>query len=42
MQMSLLQNRLTDIESKFMVAKGERGWEGPIWSLGLTDTQHYI
>ena len=31
-------NRLTDIENRLVVAKGE-GWIG---SLGLADTNHYI
>ena len=31
------RNRLTDIESKLMVTKGERGEKGYIWSLGLAD-----
>ena len=32
----------TDIENKFMVTKGERGWgEGQIRSLGLADTNYY-
>ena len=34
-------NRLTDIENKPMVTKGEGG-DGWIRSLGLTDTHHYI
>ena len=33
------RNRLTDIENKFMVTKGGRGY---IRSLGLTDTHCYI
>ena len=41
-QMNLLQNRnrLTDIENRLVVAKGERrevGWTG---SLGLTDANY--
>ena len=28
MNLFMKQNRLTDIENKLMVTKGERGWEG--------------
>ena len=36
-----LQSRLTDIENKFVVTKGEREREGQIRSLGLTDKNYY-
>ena len=38
------RNRLTDIENKIMVTKGEREGmgEGYISSLGLADTNYYI
>ena len=36
------QNRLTDIENKLMVTKGESGGEGWSKNLGLTDTNYYI
>ena len=35
------RNRLTDIENKLMVNKGEM-WGRDKFSLGLTDTQYYI
>ena len=35
-------NRLTDIENKLMVTKGESGREGLIRSLGLADTNYYV
>ena len=43
-QINYLQNRnrLTDIENKLMITKGERGREGQIRSLGLADTYYYI
>ena len=35
--------RLTDIENKLVVSKGEReGEEGQIRGMGLTDTNYYI
>ena len=37
----LNKNRLTDIENKFGVAKGEGGREGRTESVGLTDTNYY-
>ena len=37
----LNKNRLTDIENRFVVAKGERGSEGRTESVGLTDTNYY-
>ena len=30
------RNRLTDIENKFMVIKGERGWGGVNWEFGVS------
>ena len=36
------QNRLTDIENKIMVTKGESGGKGQIRSLGLADTHYCI
>ena len=40
--MNLLnKNKLTDIENKFLVIKGERG-RGQIKSLGLEDINYYI
>ena len=35
-------NRLTDIENKLVVTKGERKGEGQIRGMGLTDTNYYI
>ena len=32
----------TDIEKRLVVAKGEDGWRGWIWSLGLADVNYYI
>ena len=40
-QITHLQSRLTDIENKFGVTKGEREREGQIRSLGLTDKNYY-
>jgi len=34
-------NRLTDVENKCMLTKGERGGEGTNRGMGLTDTNHY-
>ena len=36
------RNRLTDIENKLMITKGERGGEVLIRNLGLTGTHYYI
>ena len=35
------RNRLTDIENKLSVTKGERGGEEQIRSMRLTDTNNY-
>ena len=35
-------NRLTDIENRLVVAKGEGTGEGKIGSLGLADANYYI
>ena len=42
-EMIYLQNRLTDIEIRLVVAKGEGG-EGEGWTgnLGLVDANYYI
>ena len=37
-QFSYLGNRLTDVENRLAVAKGQ-GWT---WSLGLADANYYI
>ena len=39
---SYLQNRLTDMENRHMVAKGEREGVGCSGNLGLLDTKYYI
>ena len=36
------RNRLTDIENRLVVIKGERVGEGWIGSLGLADANYYI
>ena len=36
------RNRLTDIENKLMVTKGEGVEEGQIRSMGLTDIHYHI
>ena len=36
------RNRLTDIENKFMVTKGKRGWGRDKLGVGLADTNYYI
>ena len=43
MNLSLIRNRLTDVEKRFMVAKGVRG-VGEGWSrrLGLADRSFYV
>ena len=35
-------NRVTDVENKLMVTKGERGGEGQLGRLGLTYTHYYL
>ena len=42
MNISMKQIRLTDIENRFVFAKGEGVGEGRIESLGLADANYYI
>ena len=42
-QMNLfVKHKLTDIENKLMLIKGEQGGKGYLRSLGLTDTHYYV
>ena len=36
------KQRLTDLENRLMVDKGEGGWEGMDWEFGLADANYYI
>ena len=40
--LSANRNRLTNIENRLEVAKGESTWEGRTGSLGLADINYYI